>query len=244
MIEHKKPELRIFEIHYDRTIAFNGWDDYFQNRSGGKLSRNHHLYCVGCGEKHVYEHQFASKCMRTVSYWAWDEIPSRNIVKYRIQANPTGHDLRYSVVIRDEFGHVYDPKDVINKREDHRRDTIRHRFQYRNWEFWYNESSNSPRNRGLLPQHRVTGWYRYNLCTKYKHYPFHYVDSSWYRHPKTMNERRQYAAALIDVNEFNIRGRRRPASLPTAWDDMYAHRDRTWKRAKVRKQWMVNLQQG
>jgi len=37
-----------------------------------------------------------------------------------------------------------------------------------------------------------------------------------------------------------VRGKRRPNSLPNAWDDIWhARRTRGWKRTKKRRQWMV-----
>lgn len=243
MIDHKVPNLQIYEVHYDHLVKFDGWDDYCKNHSKHQISKNHHLHCGGCGESHTFEHQFSTQCMRRVSYWHFDEETGRMGVRHKLQAHPKGHEPKYSVVIRDEFGQVYEPGYVAEKVAEYRLANHKQRHSYRAWDYWFNNSSNSPLNRGILPQFREVGWYRYNLLNRYKHYPFHYAYSSWYRHPKTMNEKRQYAAALVDLKEHNIRGRRHSNSLPNAWDDIHAHRDRTWKRAKVRKQWMVNLQQ-
>ena len=54
------------------------------------------------------------------------------------------------------------------------------------------------------------------------------------RRPRTTQERRKYFDAIDqDVEDYNIRinirGRRRPKSLPNAWDDMYSYKGRGWK---------------
>ena len=68
---------------------------------------------------------------------------------------------------------------------------------------------------------------------------------SWYRRPKTTQEIRKTAGLLEDLKDeefqVKIRGRRRPRSLPTAWDDKSRSDYRTrknWKtNSRRKKQW-------
>ena len=64
---------------------------------------------------------------------------------------------------------------------------------------------------------------------------------AYYRHMKTHQERR-----LNDAPEIRqyVRGRRSPAMLPTAYDDIYFHREKNWKsrNRKARRQWGVNME--
>ncbi len=55
-----------------------------------------------------------------------------------------------------------------------------------------------------------------------------------YRHPRTTNERRQ-AFQNKDENEPPIRARRNCNNIITAWDDRYAHSEKSWKAQSKRK---------
>ena len=60
----------------------------------------------------------------------------------------------------------------------------------------------------------------------------------YYRHPRTMNERRLAALVLEEEGEVAPRPQRSANSLPCAWDDfrVAARDDRNWKRFR-RTQW-------
>ncbi len=60
----------------------------------------------------------------------------------------------------------------------------------------------------------------------------------YYRHPRTMHERRQAALVLEEEGEVAPRPHRSANSLPCAWDDfrVAARDDRNWKRFR-RTQW-------
>lgn len=59
---------------------------------------------------------------------------------------------------------------------------------------------------------------------------------SYYRHPKTTNEKRQ--AAIVENKEF-IKPRRNVHNLVDVWDEIPRHREKSWKsQSKKRKQWM------
>jgi hypothetical protein len=60
----------------------------------------------------------------------------------------------------------------------------------------------------------------------------------YYRNIRTTQERRYNC---IKEYKAYIRSRRSFSNLPHAWDDLYFHREKTWKaRTKVKKQWLVN----
>jgi hypothetical protein len=109
-------------------------------------------------------------------------------------------------------------------------------FSFTPYERWA-RSWCSPVNRGLLWRDRI----EHAHMARYKHTPVHLLDGWWYRHPRTQNERRQVAASQVDAFAPSIRGRRNATNLPCAWDDIGAHRARSWKQKKVKKQWMANL---
>jgi len=56
---------------------------------------------------------------------------------------------------------------------------------------------------------------------------------SYYRHPKTTQERKLWTGLCIDSKEFDVniklRAARSARNLPNAWDDLYAHPIRSWK---------------
>lgn len=105
--------------------------------------------------------------------------------------------------------------------------------RYNNWL----EGRNSPLNRGLAEQERLGNeWMK-----KYRISSSEAAAYGWYRRPKTTNERRQYAASLVDDFSPAIRGKRKVNSIVHSWDEISHHLDRNWKKVKVKKQWMVNL---
>jgi len=57
--------------------------------------------------------------------------------------------------------------------------------------------------------------------------------SGYSRYPHTKNEMKQYFASIVNELDIsvNVRGRRRPKSLPHAWDDYYRSNMslRNWK---------------
>ena len=61
---------------------------------------------------------------------------------------------------------------------------------------------------------------------------------SWYRSPRTTQERRANAAIEVDPDliEWNIRPRRRGREIPSDWDDICRNTEKNWKRNR-RTQW-------
>lgn len=56
-------------------------------------------------------------------------------------------------------------------------------------------------------------------------------NSYYYRHPKTLNEMKQYFASIENELEIpvNVRGRRRAKNLPHSWFDIDKPSIRNWK---------------
>ncbi len=100
------------------------------------------------------------------------------------------------------------------------------------------ESDCSPYNRGVLPEEREYGFNRW--LRKFKHQPGYVRSGYCYRQPKVMAERRSLEALKVEPDAPNVRGKRGASALPGEFDEKYVCLERTWKRKKVRKQWMVN----
>ena len=117
-----------------------------------------------------------------------------------------------NVIVRDNFGHCYTGNDIYKLYPKRVK-------QRRSWEQW-----SADYNFGLRHIKRRT-----------------HV-SHYHRHPKTLNEMRQYAASQVD-HPVKVRPARHDCNLPDTWDDlkisMYDYKG--WKNIKVRKQWMVAL---
>ena len=80
------------------------------------------------------------------------------------------------------------------------------------------------------------------FCYRYDPVPFTGRGSRLYhniwRHPKTTQERR-----LSFADPEFVRGKRSSRNIPNCWDDWYRTDldNRSWKKNKVRKQWMKNI---
>lgn len=113
--------------------------------------------------------------------------------------------------------------------------STRHHWHHDAYRYWM-ESSNSPLNRGLLPALRVGAEWREN----YLHFQEHLVRRS-YRRPGTQQERRVAAGWAVDDTPDMpaIRAKRHWDNLVSAWDDQWLPSNRSWKKKRVRKQWMA-----
>lgn len=62
---------------------------------------------------------------------------------------------------------------------------------------------------------------------------------SFIRRPKTYGE---IKSSIVVDEEFEIplRAKRRPHNLPSSWDDQFVHESKSWKRARLKKQWQKN----
>jgi hypothetical protein len=99
----------------------------------------------------------------------------------------------------------------------------------------------------IIQVSQLIGWaheYINVMRSEYKKMIYNYrqgrkaISFGRFRHPRTMNEMRQYAAANDDEYPVKVRAIRNPNNLPNAWDDYYVHADKNWKRASNRRyQW-------
>lgn len=227
---------RIKEITLDDVSTYASIEDYFSKRKVRSTGDKPAVKCSRC-EKTYYSHKEAkngdcvrleykpnydnrSKLLESKDSFEW----YRTLNKAGYVVEPKGHSLYPIAKVVTELG---DPVDF---------DAIRGSYKYTPWPGFY-AKHRDPENRGLLPFEREHNSY----LARFKHYPAHVVFSNWHRKPKTLQERK--FATDKSVCEFTpkIRGARSASSLPNAWDDKWAHRDRTWKRKKVKKQWMINL---
>lgn len=237
MIEIPKFVPKIIEEHYDHIVIYDTIEQWVANRQKNvtyTYNSDLYVYCTRCASKHHRIEQFNPHCMTwqsEIDHTVKKDDPLYYTRRYKsvYKPHPHGHSLKFNVNVRDELG---DPVTIPETDP-----TWKWRWRG-SFHWWMNESSCSPRNRGLLPVNYEVGGEYYR---KYRHYDDHYVHSSWFRNIRTTNERRQYDACMVDEHAPKIRGRRSKSNLPNSWDDLHAHRDRSWKRRKVRKQWMVNL---
>ena len=70
------------------------------------------------------------------------------------------------------------------------------------------------------------------------------IEGEWYwgmfRNIRTTQERRYSCAS--EHKPF-VRGKRSIRGLPSAWDDIFIHREKTWKaRTRLKRQWQTNYQ--
>lgn len=135
------------------------------------------------------------------------------------------HQLIYSIIVRDEFGVTYSDR-MLHELYDSKpiNNTLTKLWMYKNDSQWSIDWNH--KNRHLFQKHQST------------------KAISSYRNIKTINERRQYDACLVDIDSPNIRGRRSKNSLPSNYDDIIVtvwDHAKNWKTKRVRKQWMINL---
>lgn len=62
--------------------------------------------------------------------------------------------------------------------------------------------------------------------------------NKYFRNPHTMNEKRW--ACIPEYREY-VRPKRNHKNLVSAWDDIPRHQDKSWKRQKIKRQWMKHL---
>lgn len=102
---------------------------------------------------------------------------------------------------------------------------------------WWLASDIAPQCRGQLPLDRPSR----HWTVKYRLYPSYMLYKGWvYRRPQSVAERRHLAAATLEAEAPRVRAKRGKNGLVDAWDDKPIPMVRSWKKKKVRKQWMVN----
>lgn len=238
---------KIVERTPSQVMIHNTVEDYKRDKTTYTTSRTPHFKCSACQQ--TYRSESAAdneKCLRRVvktdySYnrhrhgdkdrW-WlpfsknietiDDTQPHSLIEVACVTNELGDDIGFHG-IEAERHRAYMS---VNRNYD-RRPTMAS-FLLNAW--------CSPEVRGLLPVDRP----RNDWLRRYKHYPEFMLHGWGYRKVRTTQEHRMYGACLVDEFSPKIRAKRHKA-LVTVYDDIHAHRDRSWKRKKVKKQWMINL---
>lgn len=243
---------KIIERTTTRTVIYDTLEDYRRNRLTYLTSHNAHVKCVIC-EKTFRDAKSAGEQPCTTLR----QLPDFTFNRHRARDNGTlfgfarwktktvietrhAHALREVAVVTNELGDDIGYHDIDKRqREAYLRGSGRTDFRP-TMEQFLASSWCSPLLRGQLPAERdkaeANDW-----CVRYRHYPRHMLEGSSWRCMRTTQERRMVDACQVDEFSPAIRGKRSKRNLPTQLDDFYPHRDRTWKRRKVKKQWMVNL---
>lgn len=134
------------------------------------------------------------------------------------ELSPTSYWIR-SYLFLDEENRIFDPRKYINEIIDiikNNKFTKRKRYGYR----CFYESQLPDFRKGPVPGTGVRHNHR----------------GSYYRHPKTMNEKRQ--SANVEYKEY-IPPKKHILNIPDAWDEIPRSKSKSWKdQTKKRKQWM------
>jgi len=228
MIVHKTPELRIHEVHHDHIVVYDNMDDWVENGSNN-YGRSHLIRCLRCKAAYMSTSQFAETCIVSTKIYNFSGDNTHRSVPHK-----DGHHLVYTVVIRDEFGYNFTLDELAEASDEYYEKRSNSRLQNRELDYYHGSYIN-PNNRGLLEIHHPDN----NYYRKYRHALK--AGMGGYRQIRTMNERRQVAAGVVDEYSPAIRPNRNVRNLPNSWDDLHYSLERTWKRSKHKKQWMVNL---
>lgn len=179
-----------------------------------EVAKGFNPYCVRCCQP-LTNSTLGSKCY-TYTYH-YDSVKQK---MRRIQHEHPEHDVRYCIIVRDDFGKAYDARELLDHYEQQR---PRRSFNSQQWERW--DANSDIRERNIRARHG-------------------HNDIGCYRAIRTINERRQYDAAMVEDDQPHIRGRRSKNNIPNAWDDFRVSlydTAKSWKTQRVRKQWMINL---
>jgi hypothetical protein len=225
---------KIVERGPDTVQIFNTFEEYVAGRITWRTAATAYHECQRCHLKFNHAaHANATLCYQYVRVFdttvkrrpdeSRGEFMDRRYRVEKVQA--VRHRLTTFAKVTTELG---DGLQLDVNPEHLRRRTLR------STESWM-ASRISPIYRGMLDVARNT------YLQQYKHYTEQYLLRWNYRHPKTMNERRQAASATVDELAPAVRGRRTHHALPNSWNDRSIWLEKTWKKKKVKKQWMINI---
>lgn len=213
MIDHPTPELKIHEFHPDCTIVYDSAEDWCKHGSNNHRGRHLVYICRRCGLEQPSLGHFNVDCYNNRYRWMYGDW---NVYPPASPVkNLDGHDIYYTCVIRDEFGYTFTKDELAEFHEDYQHKQFLERQRNRTYRNHYED------------------W-----MARWKHIPSY---MHGYRQLSTFQERKLYRACQVDDESPRIRGRRSPSNLPDSWDSHYICYQRTWKKKKVCKQWMVNL---
>jgi hypothetical protein len=207
---------KVVERIFGNTVVHDSLDDYYRDRLTYKTAKSPRAFCHHCEKTYRSLADAKVDACRNWQYGAAQE--NHTLVLLAQVTNELGDDFCLYVVPERDYAH---------------------KRPLTSYERWMG-SEISPHNRGLLRLDRTSNRSRCWM-EKCKHFPDWLIDTRYYRSPKTLNERRQVDACVVDEHSPAIRGKRTKCNLPTSWDDRLVHFDRSWKQKKVRKQWMGNV---
>lgn len=218
-----------------RRLVYKDYDDYVENRLTVLTNSVPAYRCAYCEEKLDNDFKLNhSVCINRYHYHLKNRPPLDRLVG---EADDEFEE-RVRKEARSKSNHVKGA--LYAKVTNELGDTVSHEFRYRGGDSLYNnwmEGRNSPLNRGVPERDRLGNeWMK-----KYRVSTSDAAAYGWCRRPKTTNERRQYAASIVDEFSPAIRAKRKANSIVHSWDEISHHLERSWKKEKVKKQWMVNL---
>ena len=228
--------LAVYEYRANNImVTYANLTDWLNNREYfAKIDTKPHAFCHRCRANYVAEGDLDCEVITYLNDFTRKNVYGRGWGVKEVRERHDGHQLGYTIALRNDFGDVLDPDWLREQIELHRCRSVSpscfHASHVRKCH---------PDNRGVLPIHRAMGYYDH--IRKYRHSPLHIIDTSWYRSPKTTNEKRQVAMATIDERAPCVRGARNFRGLANAYDDIHAYHERSWKSRKVKKQWMASF---
>jgi Zn-finger nucleic acid-binding protein len=216
----------ILEFLPDGLVRYENIADYALNATTAISANNPYFYCRHC-EGVFFSRDAADAVICKVLRYRYN-FALRDIEPHFEVA--TRHNFITRAAVYTELGDRVTEAEISAQRALHRTPRLSYWARYRS-------SFNNPDERRLLPLEREqNAYYR-----PYKHYPSHVLFGGMYRSIKTTQARRHAAGAAADPEVPNFRAKRNATNLPSLWDDKVIHRDKSWKRKKVKKQWMVKL---
>lgn len=234
---------KIVERTVSQVKIHNTLVDYHRDKLTHLTSKTPHFLCVCC--ENTYRNKAEAEkeeCVRvrTLPDYTYNRHRQKNSFNWNFYSKTINVlDVRQSHVLKDVTRVTNELGDDIgfhgnggNHRVERKARDYRPTMEYFLLNSWC-----SPELRGILPKFRPgREWAR-----KHKHYPDFMLDGWGHKKSKVAQERRMYDACLVDEHSPVIRGKRSKRKLEAFRDESYAHRERTWKVKKVKKQWMTNL---
>ncbi len=246
---------KVFIEYPDKVYYYNSLEEYkkhqpfnayfFNQRNEQYTTGSPYYICRHCNLKHPKVSNFSDKCFieRYITNYEKAKLLkvspfNSDMLELKYVENKKGHELLPVVRLRNELGDDIALQTTYSKKqkiEDNRQTMY-------NW--WINGSS-SPNNRGILQseldRREAEAEECYGWSYRYRHAIARRQRTSGYRRLRSLNEKKQYYASLVDEHSPNIRGKRSPRMLPDSWNDSWSHYDRSWKNKKITRQYMVNV---
>lgn len=235
MIDIKPFAPKIIERSINKKTVFNSFSDYLSFREFYVTAETPSVFCIHCRNTffsiksaesstcYKYKSSLDTTVKRGDGESLYDYIKRR----YKTVKVVQEHFFEYAAKVTNELG-----DDLALYEKGNTKSCSK--SSLRSFDSWMNSNS-SPDNRGILLLNRESYFY----SKRFKHYPLHYTTHYGYRKPKCLGVLKQFAKD--DTENKDMFSRSSKSQIRTAWDDLFAHRERSWKVKKVKKQWMINL---